>query len=143
MPTTYNVRRVKQREDAIFNRTAKTMAMLVRVTPVVLPTNTADLFVSDTEPSEATGDLKRYYFRGKFEETIKEEYKAGGYIRSVTAVITVPQLYRDYLASAAYIDPYLDGSRFKKCGEAVVESRLYIIQKIESVSLASLKESPV
>jgi hypothetical protein len=138
----FDLRRIKQRTDQVFNRTAKTMAMYVRNSPATPPSPTADLFAADTEPSEP-GEFTKYFFRGQFKEKVEESYEAGGYVRSVKASITVPMEWRGLLAQASYIDPYLDGSRFKKVGQAIAQNRLYIIQELESVSLGSLTEVPL
>lgn len=96
------------------------------------------LFAKDQAPLESTDIIK--FIRGKFEETDSEQDGPAGRDRKVKGIITVPMLYRSYLAMAEYIDPYLDGSRFKKSGAIVDEGRIFITQMIESVYLKNTSE---
>lgn len=134
----FSQRRVLNLENAMFRLSGRPILLITRTdnAPAYTP---GQLFATDTEPEEASTTVKRYIF-AKFEETDMEEFGGSGRKRAVKGVLTVPMLYKAFLGEASYIDPYLDGSRFRKVGATVNESRSYITQAIEAFSLASPAE---
>jgi hypothetical protein len=122
-----------RQELRIFTLTGRTMLLWMQTTPTNPTYVPGQLFNSDQDLPDS--GLTQKYIRGKFEETDAESSGPEGKFRSVKGVIYVPMLYKAYLAQAEYIDPYLDGSRFKKSGAIVDEGRMFVTQSIESVSL--------
>lgn len=129
-------RRILAKELQIFNATGKPMTLLLvqdgdgNVEPQV------DDLINKAQPIPAQ-NLYPIYVYGKFEETDVQAFGNQGFYRRVVGVITIPLLFKSQLAAAAYIDPYNDGSRFKKAGAIVNEGRLFCIQTIESEFLAT------
>ncbi len=140
MTTRLSYRRMLQQELKIFRAAGKPMLLIVRTDANTVPTYTpGQLFTSDTLPEETT-DTNHVYIYGKFDETDVEEFGTIGRKRLVKGIITVPMLYKSLLAAADFIDPYLDGSRFKKTGAIIDEGRIFCSQAITSFTLANTGE---
>jgi len=94
-----------------------------------------NLFATDMDISEAA--LTKLFIFGEFKESDAEESGKAGRQRIVRGTLRLPILYKNVLAQAEYIDPYNDGSRFRKNGAAVDEGHMMITQSLVSVSLVN------
>jgi hypothetical protein len=137
----FSKRRLLKQQLRIFDMTGQTMYLIMRANPSDIRTGytPGNLFASTADPLEddPNNPIVTRAVKGKFEETNVEQYDDVGRKRVVKGIVTIPMLYKSYLAQAEYIDPYGDGSRFKKTGAIVDEERLFCTQSIESVTLAT------
>lgn len=129
-------RRILSKQIEIFSNTGKPMTLYLVSSTYVQQQGTRDDLFANAQPIPDT-NLVAVNIYGRFQETDTETYGDSGLYRSVKGVITIPMLYKTLLAKSAYVDPYLDGSRFKKAGNVVDEGRLFVTQKIQSEYLAS------
>lgn len=129
-------RRILSKQVEIFTNTGKVLVLYI---PTTGYTTNQGHYIDKFKGAQPIpdSDLIAVNIYGKFLETDAETFGDTGRYRLVKGIITVPMLYKKQLALCAYIDPYLDGSRFKKVGATVDEGRLFVTQRIESEYLTS------
>ena len=137
----FSKRRLMKQHLRIFDLTGQVIYLIMRSAPSDIRSQYTPGFLfqanADYLEDDPNNPTSVRAIKGKFEEVNMETYGDDGRSRVVKGVISIPMLYKTLLAEAEYIDPYGDGSRFKKVGAIVDEERLFCTQQIESVSLAT------
>lgn len=92
-----------------------------------------DPYADNVAPDDS--DYKIYYIFASFEQDEPEEFTQAGKMAAITGTLTVPWIYRGYLAKTAYFDPYLNGSKFIKVGASIDDESILITQRVKSLYL--------
>jgi hypothetical protein len=135
----FSPRRVLTKQLAIFNATGQLIRLWIPINVTIPQTYTpGQLFTQNEDPEESDANYRTQYIRGKFLETDIEVSTGAGRRRYARGIISCPMIFKTVLAAAEYIDPYLDGSRFVKDGNASPdEERVFITQGIKLLSATS------
>lgn len=92
-----------------------------------------DPYADNEAPPEV--DYQVFYIFAQFEQDEPESLEQVGAISTVTGTLTIPWIYKSYLAKTAYFDPYLNGSRFVKVGAGVDDESVIVVQRVKSIYL--------
>lgn len=85
-------------------------------------------------------DYKIFYIFAAFQQDEAESFEQAGKMASITGTLTIPWIYRAYIAQTAYFDPFLNGSKFIKVGAQVDDESVLITQRVKSLYLPQSPE---